>query len=92
MKLSKYEQETIILYNADEKNAEVYTADKSVMKRFDSICMEYPDIYKVKKLDSVSKTYSVPKSYISYRKPRIISTEQREKARKRMLNINFNNK
>ncbi|MBR1736844.1 MAG: hypothetical protein IJ736_07490, partial [Firmicutes bacterium] len=60
--------------------------------RLDSLCVEYLDIYKVKKSDSISKTYSVPKSYISYRKPRIISTEQREKARKRMLNINFNNK
>ena len=89
MKLSKYEQETIILYNAGEKNAEVYTADKSVMKRLDSLCVEYPDIYKVKKSDSTSKTYSVPKSYISYRKPRKLSSEQRELARKRMIELNL---
>ena len=28
--------------------------------------------------DEVSKTYSFPKSYVSYRKPRAVSTEQRD--------------
>ncbi len=31
------------------------------------------------------KTYSFPKSYISYRKPRAVSTEQREQARQMMI-------
>ena len=88
MKLSRYEQETIILFNADESNAEIYTADKTVMKRLDTLCNAYPDIYKIKKEDSVSKTYSVPKSYISYRKPRALSAEHRELARQRMKKIN----
>ena len=89
MKLSRYEQETIILFNADESNAEIYTADKTVMKRLDQLCNTYPDIYKIKKEDSISKTYSVPKSYISYRKPRKLSSEQRELARKRMIELNL---
>jgi len=36
-----------------------------------------------------TRTYSFPKSYISYRKPRRLSVEQREKARERMRKINL---
>ena len=35
--------------------------------------------------DEVSKTYSFPKSYVCYRKPRAFSTEQRERARQMMI-------
>ncbi len=38
--------------------------------------------------DKVSKTYSFPKSYVSYRKPRAVSTEQRERARQMMIERN----
>ena len=31
------------------------------------------------------KTYSFPKSYVSYRKPRAVSTEQRERTRQMMI-------
>ena len=36
------------------------------------------------------KTYEMPKSFISYRKPRRLTDEQREQARKRMHTINSN--
>lgn len=39
----------------------------------------------------VSKTYSFPKSYVSYRKPRKLDREQRELARERMKKINERN-
>ena len=35
------------------------------------------DTYKLTEQDEVSKTYSFQKSCISYRKPRAVSTEQR---------------
>ena len=35
--------------------------------------------------NEVSKTYSFPKSYVSYRKPRTVSTEQREWERQMMI-------
>ena len=37
MKLSKYEMETIVNYNADDQTATVYTRDKSVMRRLDTL-------------------------------------------------------
>lgn len=88
MKLSRYEQETIVNYNAGEQTATVYTRDKAVMRKLDTLVADFPDTYSLTGQDEVSKTYSFPKSYVSYRKPRRLSEEQREKARERMQNIN----
>ena len=88
MKLSRYEQETIVNYNAGEQTATLYTRDKAVMRKLDTLVADFPDIYKLTEQDEVSKTYSFPKSYVSYRKPRAVSTEQRERARKTIELIN----
>ena len=88
MKLSRYEQETIVNYNAGEQTVTVYTRDKAVMRKLDTLVADFPDTYKLMNKDEVSKTYSFPKSYISYRKPRAVSTEQRERARQMMIERN----
>ena len=85
MKLSRYEQETIVNYNAGEKTAILYTRDKAVMRKLDTLVADFPDTYKLTGQDEVSKTYSFPKSHVSYRKPRTVSTEQRERARQMMI-------
>ncbi len=89
MKLSRYEQETIVNYNAGEQTATLYTRDKTVMRKLDTLVADFPDIYKLTGQDEISKTYSFPKSYVNYRKPRRISTEQKEQARELMLKINL---
>ncbi len=89
MKLSRYEQETIVNYNAGEQTATVYTRDKAVMRKLDTLVADFPDTYKLLGQDEVSKTYSFPKSYVSYRKPRKLSEEQRGQARERMQKINL---
>ena len=91
MKLSRYEQETIVNYNAGEQTATVYTRDKAVMRKLDTLVADFPDTYSLTEQDEVSKTYSFPKSYISYRKPRTLSIEQRKQAQERMNKINMNN-
>ena len=88
MKLSRYEQETVVNYNAGEQTATLYTRDKAVMRKLDRLAADFPETYKLKHKDEVSKTYSFPKSYVSYRKPRAVSAEQREEARQMMLKIN----
>ena len=85
MKLSRYEQETIVNYNAGEQTATLYTRDKAVMRKLDTLVADFPDTYSITEQDEVSKTYSFPKSYVSYRKPRAVSTEQRERARQMMI-------
>ena len=86
--LTKYEMETVVNYNAGEQTAAVYTRDKSVMRKLDRLVADYPDSYKMLKQTDIDKTYSMPKSYVTYRKPRMISDEQREQARQRMEKLN----
>ena len=81
--LSRQEQETIINYNAAEQTATVYTRDKTVMRRLDALVIESPDHYRLIGETDSDKTYEMPKSFVSYRKPRRLSEEQREAARTR---------
>jgi len=37
MKLTRYEQETIVNFNAEEPDAIVYTRDKAVMRQLDAL-------------------------------------------------------
>lgn len=39
--LTKYEQETIINFNAGSTDAIVYTRDKTIIKRFDALVTTY---------------------------------------------------
>ena len=43
MKLSRYEQETIILYNQAEATAEVYTHDPRLLEKLRRLAEKYPD-------------------------------------------------
>ena len=87
MKISRYEQETIINYNAAEQTATVYTRDKTVMRRLDALVIEYPDYYRLIGETDIDKTYEMPKSFVGYRKPRRLSDEQRNAARERMKKL-----
>lgn len=88
MKLTRYEQETVVNYNAGEKNATIYTRDRAVMRKLDRLVINFPEIYRQIEQDGISKTYLCPKEYVSYRKPRKVSKEQREKARQMMIKRN----
>ena len=88
MKLTRYEQETIINFNAEEKEATLYTRDPAVIRKLDSLVTEYPDTFKCVGETDIDKTYEMPKSAVTYRKPRRLSAEQRNRARKAMEKIN----
>ena len=71
MKLSLYEQETIILYNQAEATAEVYSHDPRLLAE------KYPDQIVKKDL----QTFTVPKRCVSVREP--YSAERRTAASER---------
>lgn len=64
-----------------------YIRDKAVMGKLDTL-VDFPDTYILLGQDEVSKEYFFPKSYVSYRKPRAVSTERREGARQMMIERN----
>lgn len=86
MKLSRYEQETIINFNAEEKNATLYTRDRKVMKLIDEL-VSNPDVYHLDSQTEIDKTYSFSKLCIKYLKPRNLSQAQREQKRKQMKQL-----
>lgn len=83
MVLSKYEQETLINYNNEEKLASIYTYDKTLMRKIDNKLSEYPDIKVVRRGDGWAE-YSLPKKWIKVGFPRQLSDEQRAEMANRM--------
>src|SRR5699024_12512691 len=74
MKLSRYEQETIILYTQAEATAEVYTHDPRLLEKLRRLAEKYPD--QIVKKDR--QTFLVPKRCVSVREP--YSAERRKAA------------
>ena len=68
-KLSRYEQETIINFNDGEEMATVYTRDPAVMRKLDALVIEFPEVYRCIGATDIDKTYEMPKSSVTYRKP-----------------------
>lgn len=87
-KLSKYEQETIINFNVAESDAVVFTRDKSVIRKLDSLVNEFPEVYRCIAETDIDKTYSMPKQFVSYRKPRKISEDVKKQRREMMNKLN----
>lgn len=92
MKMTRYEQETVINFNAGEKNATLYTRDPAVIRKVDALVTEFPDTFKCINETDIDKTYEMPKTSVTYRKPRKISEAQRNAVRKRMRQYNSKRK
>ena len=57
MKLSRYEQETIVNYNAGEQTAILYTWDKEVMRKLDTLVADFSATYKLTGQDEISNLF-----------------------------------
>ena len=73
MKLSKYEQETIILYNQAEPTASVYSHDSKLLEKLARLSENYPQQIQP---DGPNR-YIVPKGCVLVREP---YSEERRKA------------
>ena len=91
MALSKLERETIITYNEAEAEAEIYTYNRPLQRKLERLALERPEEVKILCADRTgSKTFRLPKKFVSVRAARQISPELREKmaqvAKERFLN------
>lgn len=77
MKLSKYEQETIILYNQAELTASVYTHDPKLLEKLARLSEKYPQQIQ----QDGPNRYVVPKGCVLVREP--YSEERRAAAKER---------
>lgn len=73
MRLSRYEQETVINYNQAEQTASVYTHDPKLLKKLSRLKEKYPEQIRQER----ENTYTVPKACVLIREP---YNEQRRSA------------
>lgn len=83
MKLTKYEQETVILFNEEESTAQVYTHNSRLKHRLADLLELHPETISLKESGESSCTYIVPKQWIKFNPPRILSEEQRAEITRR---------
>lgn len=77
MELTRYEQEVVINFNADEDMATLYSANPAWIRKLDALVKELPNVFRIKRWTKVSKTYELPKKYVHIGKPREVSAKQR---------------
>ncbi len=89
MKLSKYEQEIVINFNAEEDSAVLYTANPKWIRKMDGLVKKNPQLFKLVREDEVSKTYQFPKKLVCIRskvKTMSMTDKQKQDAIKRLPN------
>ena len=87
MKLSRYEQEVVVNFNADEDTATLYAADPVWQRKMDKLAAQNPIDFKCIRSDEVSRTYSFPKRLLCVRskvKTMTFTEEQKAKAKERL--------
>ena len=77
-KLSKYEKETIILFNDAESTATVETCNKAWKNKMRALCSKSPDCI-LAFTDEHCDRYLIPKKWVRVQISRQISEQQRQK-------------
>ena len=81
MKLSKYEKETIVLFNEGEREASVYTYNADLKRRLAVFAKKYPDLCRLNNSAAEgSVSYLLDKTRLSIRLLPPYSEERRKAA------------
>ena len=84
MNMARYEQETIIGFNEEEKAAVIYTHNKVLRQKLEALARDRPEDCRLVKVSRSGRAvdYTIPKSWIKIAPPRIASEAQKEASRK----------
>lgn len=82
--LTKVERETIINFNEGERSAGIYTHNAALKRKLEQLAQDHPDDCHLTKAshDGEAMDYTIPKSWIKIRPPRVPSQAQKEAWRK----------
>lgn len=70
MKLSRYEQETIVSFNEEEPTASVYTHNNKLREKLERMALKFPDKVTLERQGpDGAVSFTVPKRCISVREP-----------------------
>lgn len=92
MNLTRYEQETIINFNEQEKTASVYTHNGPLRRRLEQLAQERPEDCRLFKTchDEQAVEYYIPKSWLRINPSRVsapLTEEQKQKRREQLQAI-----
>ena len=79
-KLAKVEQETIIIFNEQDKTVSVSTYNAVLVRKLEKLCREKPDECQKRQRQNGVDEYIVPKKWIKVNPPRQMSAEAKAKA------------
>jgi hypothetical protein len=92
-KLTKYEKETIILFNEGEDTASIYTFNAGLKKRLALFAKKYPDLCRQEKAhEQGGVSYVLDKSRLSIRLQPPMSEERRRKASENAKQTGFSSR
>lgn len=79
MNVTKYEQETIILFNEGEAAASIYTYNTSLQHTLVSLCESHPAQVRQTGNNGIGAlTFEVPKKWVKVSPPRVLSEAQKK--------------
>lgn len=92
MKLSRYEQETIVSFNEEEQTASVYTHNRALRNRLQRLAQERPTECRLLNTGSGGRAadYSIPKGWLRIHPPRAaapLTEEQKQKRREHLASL-----
>lgn len=88
MKLSRYEQETVICFNEEEDTASVYTHNHKLEDKLRRLAARYPDkVMPVGKVRHGAVSFTVPKRCVSIREPYSDARRQADSQRAKSAQI-----
>ena len=85
MNLTRNEQETILLFNEGENEAEIYTHNAKLKKKLKTAMEKHPNLYRLKATNKYGgETYIFPKKYLTIIFRGDISEEEQASLAKRL--------
>ena len=79
MNVTKYEQETIILFNEGEAAASIYTYHTSLQHTLVSLCESHPAQVRQTGNNGIGAlTFEIPKKWVKVSPPRVLSEAQKK--------------
>jgi len=91
MKLTKYEKETIVLFNESDDEASIQTYNAGLRKRLAVFSKKHPDLCRLEKsMEQGGVSYLIDKSRLSIRFQPPMSEERRQKASELAKQNGFN--
>lgn len=91
MNMARYEQETIIGFNEEEKTAVIYTHNKVLRQKLEALARDRPEDCRLVKVSHSGRAvdYAIPKSWIRIAPNRVLSDAEKIQRRNAIKKANF---